>query len=87
MTRRTTLSADADDLAVLEREAARHGETLTALLRDLVAREADTLRSRNRPRFGVGRSGGTGVARRSVEDEDAPARAGARRTGSRRADL
>jgi len=74
MTRRTTLAADADDLAVLETEAESRGVSLAQVLREIVAREADALRASRKPRFGLGRSGGAGIARRSVNDEDAPAR-------------
>ena len=37
MTRRTTLAADADDLAVLEGEARRRGVSLAQVLRETVA--------------------------------------------------
>jgi hypothetical protein len=57
-TRRTTLAADRDDLALLEREARRRGVSLTQVLRELVAREAEALRERRRPRFGIGSSRG-----------------------------
>jgi Ribbon-helix-helix protein, copG family len=69
-TRRTTLAADRDDLALLEEEARRQGISLARLLRELVAKEATDLRRRRRPRFGVVSMGG--VARASVEDEEAP---------------
>lgn len=73
MTRRTTLAADADDLALLEGEARRRGVSLAQVLRELVAREAQELRRTRRPRFGIvcgdGRSTGT-----IADDEDAPAR-------------
>jgi len=73
MMRRTTLGADSSDLNVLEDEARRRGVSLAQVLRELVAREADAIRERHRPRFGVGRSG-SGAARASAEDESAPAR-------------
>jgi Ribbon-helix-helix protein, copG family len=73
MTRRTTLAADADDLALLEAEARRRGVSLASILRELVAREAESLRSERRPRFGVVR--GDGGSTRAIEaDEHAPAR-------------
>lgn len=74
-TRRTTLSADADDLAVLEGEARRRGVSLAQVLRDTVAERAHELRSQRRPRFGLGHGDGN-LARDSVDDEDAPARGG-----------
>jgi hypothetical protein len=71
--RRTTLAAEADDLALLEREARRRGVSLAQVLRELVAHEADTLRARHRPRFGLGRSG-SGAAAAAAADEHAPVR-------------
>jgi hypothetical protein len=71
--RRTTLAAESDDLALLEGEARRRGVSLARVLRELVANEADELRRRRRPRFGVARSG-VGAAQASVEDENAPVR-------------
>lgn len=73
-TRRTTLAAESDDLAVLEDEARRRGVSLAAVLREAVAREATELRERNRPRFGVARSE-SGAARAAARDEHAPVRA------------
>jgi poly(3-hydroxybutyrate) depolymerase len=84
MTRRTTLAAEADDLAVLEREAERRGVSLASALRELVAKEADALRADRRPRFGIGHSGGADLAQRSVDDEDSPARTHPRRAARRR---
>jgi hypothetical protein len=72
--RRTTLAAEADDLAVLEAEAQRRSVSLAQVLREAVAREAGELRARHRPRFGVASSAG-GAARAAAEDEHAPARA------------
>jgi hypothetical protein len=74
-TRRTTLAAEADDLAVLQSEARRRGVSLARILRETVAREAAQLRARNRPRFGVATSD-RGAARAAAEDEHAPARRG-----------
>lgn len=71
--RRTTLSADRDDLALLEQEARRRGISLAQVLRELVAREAEGLRDARRPRFGVARSR-EGAARAAAADEHAPAR-------------
>lgn len=74
MTRRTTLAADSDDLALLEGEARRRGVSLARVLRELVEREAGELRRRKRPRFGIGHSGGRSPGAASL-DEDEPARA------------
>ncbi|MBA3364391.1 MAG: hypothetical protein H0U03_01210 [Actinobacteria bacterium] len=74
MTRRTTLAADADDLAVLEAEARRRGVSLARVLRELVEREARELRQQKRPRFGIATSGGAGLSELSWLDEEAPAR-------------
>lgn len=71
-TRRTTLSAEADDLARLEQEARRRGLSLAALLREIVARAAELLRAEQRPRFGIGRSGGGEPAARISEYDDEP---------------
>lgn len=76
--RRTTLSAERDDLAVLEGEARRRGVSLAQVLRELVARRATELRQEHAPRFGLGRGDGT-LAQDSVDDEESPA--GARRSG------
>ena len=73
MTRRTTLAADPDDLAVLEGEARRRGVSLARVLRETVAREADRIRAQRRPRFGIFSSGGAGLSERSWQDEDSPA--------------
>jgi len=73
MIRRTTLAAEAEDLATLEAEARRRGVSLARVLREVVAREADEIRRRTRPRFGIG-TGGGGAAQLSVLDEESPAR-------------
>ena len=73
MKRRTTLTAEADDLETLRAEAGRLGVSLNAVLSDIVARRASEIRSRRRPRLGIGRSGGAGLADRSVHDEASPA--------------
>lgn len=76
--RRTTVTADADDLALLEAEARRRGVPLSHMLREAVAHQAESLRSERRPGFGVGR-GGSGLSMTSVEDEASPAGGGSRR--------
>jgi hypothetical protein len=72
MVRRTTVSADADDLAVLESEARRRGVSLSALLREAVEHEAGRLRSKTAPRFGIVRGDGSATATIAA-DEKAPA--------------
>jgi hypothetical protein len=56
MNRRTTLSAPAEELATLEREAQRRGVALTVVLAEAVRDKAEALRSAHRPRVGVARS-------------------------------
>lgn len=72
MMRRSTVSAERDDLDTLRAEARRRGISLARLLGEIVAERAKRLRSSRRPRVGVGRSG-KGVARESVADESSPA--------------
>jgi len=75
--RRTTVAAEHDDLAVLEHEARKRGVTLTQVLREAVQHEAQRLRDDAAPRFGIVR--GDGDATRAIaDDEQAPARQGAR---------
>lgn len=74
MRRRTTLSAEIDDLAVLEGEARRRGVALTQVLRELVAEGAAMVRRTRQPRFGLVGSGDGGLADLSWQDEDAPYR-------------
>jgi hypothetical protein len=73
MIRRTTLAAETDDLAALEAEARRRGVSLAQVLREMVAREAEQLRRKRRPRVGVAHSG-VGAGKASVQDEHAPVR-------------
>jgi hypothetical protein len=71
--RRTTVSAEGDDLAVLEGEARKRGVALTHVLREAVQREAQRLREEALPRFGIVR--GDGAATQTIaEDEHEPAR-------------
>lgn len=72
-TRRTTLGADRDDLALLESEARRRNVSLAQVLRELVEREAEELRRTRRPRFGVTRTA-EGAAQAAGADEHAPIR-------------
>jgi len=76
-TRRTTVAAESDDLAVLEGEARRRGVPLAHVLREAVEREAGRLRRGARPRFGI--ASGDGRATQTIAaDEHAPARRGGR---------
>lgn len=71
--KRTTVTADEADLAVLAGEARRRGVTLATLLREAVAHEAGRLRHTIRPRFGIVHGDGTATAQIAA-DEQAPAR-------------
>lgn len=67
------MSAEVDDLAVLEGEARRRGVTLSLVLREAVTREAGRLRRGAAPRFGIVEGDGTATSRIAA-DEQAPAR-------------
>ena len=74
MIRRTTLAAEADDLAVLEGEARRRGVSLATVLREVVASAAEARRAaRPRPRWPLYSGSGEPVAELSVADEEGPA--------------
>ena len=73
MIQRTTIAAEEEDLVALRAEADRRGLSFAQYMRSVVADTAESLRRQRRPRVGVGHSGGAGVARSSVDDEDAPA--------------
>jgi hypothetical protein len=70
-TERTTLAADAEDLARLRDEARRRAVSLAAVLREVVAREAQALRAMRRPRVAVGHSG-VGAAGEAATHPDEP---------------
>lgn len=74
MTRRATVSAESDDLAVLESEARRRGVSLSAVLREAVAEKAAEVRRDRRPRFPLFSSGDGTLSAQSWMDEDAPYR-------------
>lgn len=74
MTRRATVSAESDDLAVLESEARRRGVSLSAVLREAVAEKAAEVRRDRRPRFPLFSSGNGTLSEESWMDEDAPYR-------------
>jgi hypothetical protein len=71
--RRTTVSAETDDLAVLEAAARKRGVSLARVLGEAVEREADRLRRTAAPRFGIVHGDGT-ASRTIAGDEHAPAR-------------
>jgi hypothetical protein len=72
MIRRTTLSAEAADLAVMEAEARRRGISLSVVLKEVVAEAAAAKRAgRPRPRWGTF-DGPPGLAQLAADDEDAP---------------
>ena len=72
-TRRPTVGAHPDDLALLESEAKRRTLSLAQGLRELVEREAESIRSARKPRFGVARTT-RGAAAAAGADERAPVR-------------
>ena len=73
MKRRTTLTVEADDLETLRAEARRLGVSLNHVIESLVARRAEEIQAGRRPRLGLGASGGDGLSRQSVDDEESPA--------------
>jgi len=73
MIRRTTLSADSADLAVIEAEARRRGVSLATVLKEVVAEAAKTRRATApQPRWGVF-EGERDLAKRAADDEGSPA--------------
>ncbi len=74
MMRRTTITAEAEDVETLRREARRQGISLARLMGAVVATKAAEIRAARRPRVALFRSEG-GIADASVEDEHAPAAA------------
>ncbi|HLY66501.1 MAG TPA: hypothetical protein VKU60_13285 [Chloroflexota bacterium] len=75
MMRRTTLTAEAEDLDLFRREAKRRRVSLNQVLKELLHEAADARRGgRARPRFGTFKGSGEPVAQLSADDEDAPAR-------------
>lgn len=74
MTRRTTVTAEVDDLLLLKEEARRRGLSLAAVLREAVAEKANEVRkTRPRPRFGLFSSNdGQSIAELMERDPDGP---------------
>ena len=56
MNRRTTVSANPEDLATLENEARRRGSSLSSVLAEAVEEKAIAIKRAHRPRLGLGRS-------------------------------
>jgi hypothetical protein len=56
MNRRTTVSANPEDLATLENEARRRGSSLSSVLAEAVEEKAIAIKRGHRPRLGLGRS-------------------------------
>ena len=74
MIRRTTLAAEANDLAVLEAEARRRGVSLATVLREVVAEAAQSRRAgRPHPRWPLFSGSGEPIAQQSAADERSPA--------------
>jgi hypothetical protein len=73
MKRRTTITAEADDLEILRFEAARLGIPVGELIGELVAAKASEIQAARRPRLGLGRSGGARLSDLSVANEEEPA--------------
>lgn len=75
MTRRTTLTAETDDLAVLAGEARRRGVSLSHVLREAVAEKAEFVRNRRRPRYPLFHGEEvSGIAELMETDPDGPFR-------------
>ena len=71
MKRRTTVTAETDDLAVLAREAARRGTSLGQLLGEAVAEKAQQVRHGRRLRVGTF-SADVSIAQLLERDEESP---------------
>lgn len=68
-TRRTTIAASPEALRTLEREAARRGVSLTAVVAEAVDEKAAAIRRARRPRLGVGASAGRSAGAASLTEE------------------
>jgi hypothetical protein len=71
MMKRTTVSADSDDMAVIEYEAKRRGVSVTLVLREAVTEYAAGIRTTRMPSFGIGH-GGPDLSQETVDDEVSP---------------
>jgi hypothetical protein len=74
MIHRTTIRAEEQDLKALRADARSRGLSFARYMQEVVAEKVADLRERKRPRIGVVRSRGLGVAQESVEREDEPAK-------------
>jgi hypothetical protein len=68
MNRRTTVSADAEDLATLELEARRRGSSLSSVLAEAVEEKAIAIKRTRKPRLGLGRSTDGGSAAQAATE-------------------
>jgi hypothetical protein len=75
MNRRTTVSANHEDLATLENEARRRGSSLSSVLAEAVEEKAIAIKRAHRPRLGLGRStDGASAAQTATEPVARPPR-------------
>jgi len=75
MNRRTTVSANPEDLATLENEARRRGSSLSSVLAEAVEEKAIAIKRAHRPRLGLGRStDGASAAQTATEPVARPPR-------------
>lgn len=75
MNRRTTVSANTEDLATLENEARRRRSSLSAVLAEAVEEKAIAIKRAHRPRLGLGRSSdGASAAQTAIEPVARPPR-------------
>jgi hypothetical protein len=75
MNRRTTVSANREDLATLENEARRRGSSLSSVLAEAVEEKAIAIKRAHRPRLGLGRStDGASAAQTATEPVARPPR-------------
>jgi hypothetical protein len=72
MNRRTTISADAESLSILEDEARRRGDSLSNVLAEAISEKAIAIRAAGRPRLGLGRSIDGSSAAKTATDPIAP---------------
>lgn len=75
MNRRTTVSANPEDLATLENEARRRGSSLSSVLAEAVEEKAVAIKRAHQPRLGLGRStDGASAAQTATEPVARPPR-------------
>ena len=71
MMKRTTVSLDSDDLAVIEYDARRRGVSASRVMREALAELAGRIRTSRMPSFGIGH-GGPDLSQETVDDEISP---------------